>query len=182
MNTIDSIENSNIYPQKSTSNLKKTDSSEFTEIMKEKSIIDEFSEKYNLNVAGSSKFNLGSMTTLTIAPNILKEMANNPQRKAYYEGVIKDYFDQMPQLMTFYAATDSVPLPTTITFNSDGSWVESGGSEPSPEKLARIKKEQEEKKKKKQEEEEIFNDISNPMNALVMSSELKGNKLGINKI
>lgn len=182
MNTIDSIENSNIYPQKSTSNLKKTDSSEFTEIMKEKSILDELSEKYNLNVAGSSKFNLGSMTTLTIAPNILKEMANNPQRKAYYEGVIKDYFDQEPSMQAFDAAMGNVELPATITFNSDGSWVESVGSEPSPAKLAKIRKEQEEKKKKKQEEEKMFNDISNPMNALVMSSELKGNKLRINKI
>lgn len=232
MNAVASIANGSAYTQKSTSDLKVTDSGEFTEIMKEKSILDELSEKYNLNVTGSSKFSFGSMTTLTIAPNILKEMANNPQKKAHYEGVIKDYFAQMPQLNAFYAATDSVPLPTTITFNSDGSWVESGGTVPSPEKLARIKKEQEEKKKKKQEEEKLeeetnnnvslndagwsylsnvdyilgngqnkdykfihtdenafpniivpeekmFDDINNPMNALVMSSELKGNKLKI---
>ena len=124
MNTIDSIASSNAYTQKSTNKLKSTGSGEFTEIMKEKSILDEFSEKYNLNVAGSSKFNLGSMTTLSIAPNILKEMANDPEKKAYYEGVINDYFAQMPQLMQAFLQPQILfLLPATITFNSDGSWV-----------------------------------------------------------
>lgn len=235
MNTIDLAASNKAYTQKSTNELNGTESSKFTEIIKEKGILNKFCEKYNLNVIGSSKFNFGSMTTLNIAPNILKEMANDPEKRAYYEGVIKDYFAQMPQFMAFCVATDSVPTPATITFNSDGSWVESVGSVPSPKKLARIRREQEEKKKKKQEkkkleeeinnsarlkdtdwyylnninyilgndenkdyksistdennlqnvvipEEKMFNDMNNPMSALVMRSELKVSKLRLNKI
>lgn len=44
MNAVASIANGSAYTQKSTSDLKVTDSGEFTEIMKEKSILDELSE------------------------------------------------------------------------------------------------------------------------------------------
>ena len=55
-------------------------------------------------------------------------------------------------LQVLFAIQGNIQTPSTITFNEDGSWVESVGSEPSPKKLAEIKKARELKQKKTEEE------------------------------
>lgn len=150
MDPINAISDSNIYIHKDDSN-SLSSNSKFEELLKEENILNEFAKKYGLNVVGSTRNNCCSKTTLMIAPNILKEIANNPHKKDYYEGVIKDYMAQQPAIDLINKLEDNVSLPSTIIFKSDGSWVEQGGSTPSPEKLTRI---QEEKEKKEEELED----------------------------
>ena len=52
--------------------------------------------------------NIGAGTTGTgnvvIASNILEQMANDPEKAAYYEKKIQEYFDSLPQTEAFMAA------------------------------------------------------------------------------
>lgn len=153
MELIDTILNSDVCMQKYFNNLKKSNP-QFEEVLKEQSILNEFAEKYDLNVIGSTKNNFNSVTILMIAPNILREMANDPKKKAYYEGEIEDYVAQQPYVKAFDAIEDNVSQGATIIFKSDGSVVEQSRSVPSPQKLDSIQKQEELKRKRQKELEE----------------------------
>ncbi|AZV57881.1 DUF6033 family protein [Clostridium sp. AWRP] len=122
------------------------------------------------------------MTTITIPLKLQKEMAANPEKKKYVDSVIKDFFAQQPAHNSFLAARGDIQTPATITFNEDGSWVESGGSVPSPKKLAEIEKARELKQKKKQEDDdEEQRQIENYYEQLELESKIKYN-FQVNKV
>ena len=48
---------------------------------------------------------------VVIAPNILEQMANDPEKAAYYEGKIDDFFNATPMLTASFAAKGLVYEP-----------------------------------------------------------------------
>lgn len=125
---------------------------DFNEIINEQDLISSLDGKHNSTSVVCDEF--GTMTTITIPLKLQKEMASNPEKKKYVDSVIKDFFAQQPLHNSFVAARGDIQTPATITFNEDGSWVETCGSVPSPKKLAEIERARELKREKKQEEED----------------------------
>lgn len=155
-------------------NLKQQENTEydFNEIMNKQNFISNSDDKYNSTSVVCDEF--GTMTTIIIPPKLQEEMAVNPDKKKYVHNVIKDFFAQQPSLNAFITAQGNIQTPSTITFNEDGSWVESVGSEPSPKKLAEIKKARELKQKKKEEEAyEEQRQIKNYYESLELESKIK---------
>lgn len=147
---------------------------DFSEIMNKQDLISNLDGKNNSTSVVCDEF--GTMTTIIIPPKLQEEMDANPEKKKYVNNVIKDFFAQQPALNSFLAARGDIQTPATITFNEDGSWVESGGSVPSTKKLDEIKKARELKQKKKQEEhDEEQRQIENYYESLELESKIKYN-------
>lgn len=147
---------------------------DFNEIMNKQGLISNLDSKNNSTSVVCDEF--GTMTTIIIPPKLQEEMDANPEKKKYVNNVIKDFFAQQPVLNSFLAAQGDVQTPATITFNEDGSWVESGGSVPSTKKLDEIKEARELKQKKKQEEyDEEQRQIENYYESLELESKVKYN-------
>ena len=64
---------------------------------------DYLKQKYGMDVAFRAGKSM-SGSDVVIAPNILEEMANNPEKAAYYEGKIDDFFNATPMLKASFAA------------------------------------------------------------------------------
>jgi len=68
---------------------------------------------------------LGSRTAGTgnvvIASNILEEMANNPEKAAYYEGKIRNYFNSVPRYQADLAAFGHEIHSSGIVIHPDGT-------------------------------------------------------------
>ena len=78
-----------------------------------------------------------------IAPNIVEEMANNPEKAAYYEGKIDDFFNDIPRAKAMFAAQGLNYEPCGVIIHEDGSVTYiSGCNNDTPETRARIKAEQ----------------------------------------
>lgn len=73
-----------------------------------------------------------------IAPNILEQMANDPEKAAYYEGKIDDFFDAIPSLNASFAAKGLVHEPCGVVVHEDGSVTYIGGCGDSPERVAEV--------------------------------------------
>ncbi len=81
-----------------------------------------------------------------IAPNIVEEMANDPEKAAYYERKIDDFFNAIPRLKTQFAAMGLNYTPGGVVIHEDGSVTYIGGCDnDTPETRAKIKAEQEAK-------------------------------------
>ena len=92
---------------------------------------------------------------VVIAPNILEQMANNPEKAAYYEGKIDDFFNATPMLKAQFAAKGLDYQPCGVVIHEDGSVTYIGGCADSPERVAevnKINKAKMEKKAKQQKE------------------------------
>ena len=153
---------------------------DFNEIMNKQDLISSLDGKHNSTSVVCDEF--GTMTTIMIPPKLQEEMAANPEKKKYVDNVIKDFFAQQPAHNSSLAARGDIPTPATITFNEDGSRVESCGSVPSPKKLAEIEKARELKRKKKQEEDdEEQRQIENYYEQLELESKIKYN-FQLNKV
>jgi len=85
---------------------------------------------------------------VVIAPNILKEMANNPETAAYYEKKIDDFFDATPRLNAVFAAKGLVYEPGGVVVHEDGTVTYISGCSDSPERVAQVKAENKEKREK----------------------------------
>ena len=73
-----------------------------------------------------------------IAPNILEQMANDPEKAAYYEKKIDDFFEATPQLSDSFAAKGLVYEPGGVVVHEDGSVTYIGGCSDSPERVAEV--------------------------------------------
>ena len=91
-----------------------------------------------------------------IAPNIVEEMANDPEKAAYYEGKIDDFFNAIPRLKTQFAAQGLNYTPGGVVIHEDGSVTYIGGCDnDTPETRAKIKAEQAEKRERRKRYQEL---------------------------
>ena len=75
---------------------------------------------------------------VVIAPNILEQMANDPEKAAYYEGKIDDFFEATPRLKASFAAQGLDYQPCGVVVHEDGSVTYIGGCGDSPERVAEV--------------------------------------------
>ena len=91
-----------------------------------------------------------------IAPNIVEEMANDPEKAAYYEGKIDDFFNAIPRLKTQFAAQGLNYTPGGVVIHEDGKVTYIGGCDnDTPETRAKIKAEQEAKRGRREKYQEL---------------------------
>ncbi len=93
---------------------------------------------------------------VVIAPNILEEMAHDPQKAAYYEQKIDDFFNATPMLTAQFAAKGLVYEPCGVVVHEDGSVTYIGGCSDSPERVAEVNRINAEKAKKKAEQQRQY--------------------------
>lgn len=86
---------------------------------------------------------------VVIAPNILKEMANDPKKAAYYEQRIQEHFDNIPQTRAFLAAMGHRMVSSGVVIHPDGTVTYYLCGEESPETRARVEAENKAKQEKK---------------------------------
>ncbi len=75
---------------------------------------------------------------VVIAPNILEQMANDPEKAAYYEGKIDDFFNATPMLTASFAAKGLVYEPGGVVVHEDGSVTYISGCSDSPERVREV--------------------------------------------
>ena len=111
---------------------------EYTEYLKSKygnvTIQSIGKDQASLNRVGKSM----SGSNVIIAPNILEQMANDPEKAAYYEQKIDDFFKATPQLSASFAAKGLVYEPGGVVIHEDGSVTYIGGCSDSPERVAEV--------------------------------------------
>lgn len=75
---------------------------------------------------------------VVIAPNILEQMANDPEKAAYYEGKIDDFFNATPRLKASFAAQGLDYQPCGVVVHEDGNVTYIGGCADSPERVREV--------------------------------------------
>jgi len=94
------------------------------------------------------------MGNVVIAPNILEQMAKDPEKGAYYEGKIQEYFDGLPGLQAEISAMGHEIHSSGIVIHPDGTVTHYVTGDLKPEERAkieaRIKAEDEAKAKRRQ--------------------------------
>ena len=91
-------------------------------------------DQKSLDRAGKSM----SGNDVVIAPNILEQMANDPEKAAYYEGKIDDFFEATPRLKASFVAQGLDYQPCGVVVHEDGSVTYIGGCSDSPERVAEV--------------------------------------------
>lgn len=87
---------------------------------------------------------------VAIAPNILEQMANDPEKAAYYEKKISDYFNYgVPETDAFMAMIGHRKTSEGLVIHEDGTVTHYLSGEESPEKVAKFEAEQKAKREKK---------------------------------
>ncbi len=86
---------------------------------------------------------------VVIASNILEQMANDPEKAAYYEKKIQEHFDSLPQTEAFMAAVGHKITSCGVVVHEDGTVTYYLSGEESPEKKAKVEAEQKAKQEKK---------------------------------
>ena len=94
--------------------------------------------------------------SVVIAPNILEDMANDPEKAAYYEQKIDDFFNATPRLKAQFAAQGLNYEPCGVVIHEDGSVTYIGGCGDSPERVAEVNRINAEKAKKKAEQQRQY--------------------------
>lgn len=89
-------------------------------------------DKQSLDRAGKSM----SGSDVVTAPNILEQMANDPEKAAYYEGKIDDFFNATPRLKAQFAAQGLDYQPCGVVVHEDGSVTYISGCADSPKRVA----------------------------------------------
>lgn len=94
------------------------------------------------------------MGNVVIAPNILEQMANDPEKASYYEGKIQEYFDGLPKLQAEISAMGHEIHSSGIVIHPDGTVTHYVTGDLKPEERAkieaRIRAEDEAKAKRRQ--------------------------------
>lgn len=93
--------------------------------------------------------------SVVIAPNILEDMANDPEKAAYYEQKIDDFFNATPRLKAQFAAQGLNYEPCGVVIHEDGSVTYD-----SPERVAEVNRINAEKAKKKAEQQRQYQEQS----------------------
>ncbi len=107
-------------------------------------------EQKSIDSLGASTAGTGNVA---IAPNILKQMAEDPEKAAYYEGQIQHYFDSVPLCKAQLSMMGHEIHSSGIVIHPDGTVTTYVSGDLKPEVRARIeaqmKAEAEEKAKRK---------------------------------
>ena len=110
------------------------------------------SDQKSMDALGTGTY---GMNNIAIAPNILEEMANNPEKAAHYEKIIDDFFASQPMVKAQMAAGGFEIQSYGVVIHPDGTANYYVCGDVSPEKKAKIeaqmKAEDEEKAKRKQQ-------------------------------
>lgn len=110
------------------------------------------SDQRSMDALGTGTY---GMNNIAIAPNILEEMANNPEKAAHYEKIIEDFFASQPMVKAQMAAGGFEIQSYGVVIHPDGTANYYVCGDVSPEKKAKIeaqmKAEDEEKAKRKQQ-------------------------------
>ena len=123
---------------------------EYTAYLKEKyggvSVTNVGKDQKSMDHLGMGTAGTGNVV---IAPNILEQMANDPEKAAYYEGKIQEYFDGLPKLQAEISAMGHEIHSSGIVIHPDGTVTHYVTGDLKPEERAkieaRIKAEDEEK-------------------------------------
>lgn len=99
-------------------------------------------------------------SSVVIAPNILEDMANDPEKAIYYEKKIDDFFNATPKLKAQFAAQGLNYEPCGVVIHEDGSVTYIGGCGDSPERVAEVNRINAEKAKKKAEQQRQYQEQS----------------------
>ena len=91
-------------------------------------------DQQSLDRAGKSM----SGNDVVIAPNILEQMANDPEKAVYYEGKIDDFFNATPMLKASFATRGLDYQPCGVVIHEDGSVTYISGCADSPERVAEV--------------------------------------------
>ena len=91
-------------------------------------------DQQSLDRAGKSM----SGNDVVIAPNILEQMANDPEKASYYESKIDDFFNATPMLKASFAARGLDYQPCGVVVHEDGSVTYISGCADSPERVAEV--------------------------------------------
>lgn len=78
------------------------------------------------------------MGNVVIAPNILEQMADDPEKAAYYEGKIQEYFDGLPKLQAEISAMGHEIHSSGIVIHPDGTVTQYVTGDLKPEERAKI--------------------------------------------
>ncbi|MDE7445614.1 MAG: hypothetical protein K2N15_07945 [Lachnospiraceae bacterium] len=110
------------------------------------------SDQRTMDALGTGTYGINN---IAIAPNILEEMANNPEKAAHYEKIIDDFFASQPMVKAQMAAGGFEIQSYGVAIHPDGTANYYVCGDVSPEKKAKIeaqmKAEDEEKAKRKQQ-------------------------------
>ena len=110
------------------------------------------SDQKSMDALGTGTY---GMNNIAIAPNILEEMANNPEKAVHYEKIIDDFFASQPMVKAQMAAGGFEIQSYGVVIHPDGTANYYVCGDVSPEKKAKIeaqmKAEDEEKAKRKQQ-------------------------------
>ncbi len=87
---------------------------------------------------------------VVIAPNIVEQMANDPQKATYYERKIDAFFESIPMQNAYFAARGLVNEPAGVVVHDDGSVTYIGGCSDSPERVAQVERENRAKQERKE--------------------------------
>ena len=129
--------------------ISKTDA--YTEYLKQKygagvSVQNVGKDQSSIDRVGAGTAGTGNVV---IASNILEQMANDPEKAAYYEKKIQEHFDSLPQTEAFMAAVGHKITSCGVVVHEDGTVTYYLSGEESPEKKAKVEAEQKAKQEKK---------------------------------
>ena len=91
---------------------------------------------------------------VAIAPNILEQMATNPEKAAYYEKKIQEHFDSIPATEMFLASHNLRMTTSGVTINEDGTVTYYCSAEETPEYKAKVAADHKAKREKEAKERE----------------------------
>lgn len=89
---------------------------------------------------------------VAIAPNILEQMANDPEKAAYYEKKIQEHFDSLPATEMFLASHNLRMTSSGVTIHEDGTVTYYLSSEETPEYKAKVEADHKAKREKEAKE------------------------------
>ncbi len=89
---------------------------------------------------------------VAIAPNILEQMANNPEKAAYYEKKIQEHFDSLPATEAFLGAHNLRMTTSGVTIHEDGTVTYYCSCEETPEYKAKVEADHKAKREKEAKE------------------------------
>ncbi|SER71245.1 hypothetical protein SAMN04487884_109138 [Butyrivibrio fibrisolvens] len=89
---------------------------------------------------------------VAIAPNILEQMANDPEKAAYYEKKIQEHFDSLPSTEAFLGAHNLRMTTSGVTIHEDGTVTYYCSCEETPEYKAKVAADHKAKREKEAKE------------------------------
>lgn len=113
-------------------------------------------DQKSIDTVGAGTAGTGNVV---IAPNILEQMANDPEKAAFYERKIQHYFDSLPRVKAELSAMGHEIHSSGVIIHPDGTVTHYISGDLKPEVRAKIeaqvKAEQEEKAKRRKQYQEL---------------------------